>query len=143
MCWSFTASLSATKPKLHTQDISHGLGGFLLSRGSYVGIGVQGEACGEVTQHAGHGLDVHTILEGDGCKGVAEVMESDLRDTSPFQNTLQHIVDAVRGDGASIGRGEHILVIGLALLLPQDFDCLGRDAYCPVGVFSFQRLSFA
>ena len=64
-----------------------------------MGIGVQGEACGEVTQHAGHRLDVHSVLESDGCEGVAEVMESDLRDANPLQNPLQHIVDTVRGDG--------------------------------------------
>ena len=30
--------LSATKPNLHTQDISHGLGGFFLHRGIYIDI---------------------------------------------------------------------------------------------------------
>ena len=45
---SFTAFLSATKPNLHTQDISHGLSGFFLCRSRDMGIGVQGEACGEV-----------------------------------------------------------------------------------------------
>ena len=90
-----------------------------------MGIGVQGEACGEVTQHAGHRLDVHTVLERDGCEGVAEVMESDRRDACPFQHALEHIVDAVRGDGTAVGRGKHILVIGLAFLLPQDFNRLG------------------
>ena len=42
------AFLSATKPNLHTQDISHGLGGFFLGQGGDMGVGVQGEACGEV-----------------------------------------------------------------------------------------------
>ena len=93
-----------------------------------MGIGVQGEACGEVTQHAGHRLDVHTVLQGDGCEGVAEVMKSDLRNASSLQNPLQHIVHTVRGDRAAVGRGKHILVIGLSLLLPQDFNGLGRDA---------------
>ena len=37
-----------------------------------MGIGVQGEACGEVTQHAGYGLDVHTILESVAADGLAE-----------------------------------------------------------------------
>ena len=83
-----------------------------------MGIGVQGEACGEVTQHAGHRLNVHAVLQCDSCEGVAEVVESDLWDTSPLQYTLQHVVDAVRGDGAAIGRGKHIGVIGLLLLLP-------------------------
>lgn len=47
--------------------------------------------------------------------GMPEVMESDLRDTCPLQHPLQHIVHAVRGGGATIGRGEHISVIGLSL----------------------------
>ena len=102
MCWSFTAFLSATKPNLHTQHISHGLGGFLLCRSCDMGISVQGEACGEVTQHTGHRLDIYSVLESDGCEGVAEVVESDLRDASPFEDMLQHIVDAVLRDGAII-----------------------------------------
>ena len=68
-----------------------------------MGIGVQGEAGREVTQHAGHRLDVYAVLQGDGCEGVAEVMEPNLRDTRPFKNSLEHIVHAVRGDRASIG----------------------------------------
>ena len=66
-------------------------------------IGVQGEACGEVTQHAADGFDVHTILQCNGGEGVAEVMESDLWDASPFKDSLEHIIDAVRGDGATVG----------------------------------------
>ena len=46
-------------------------------------IGVEGEACGEVTQHSADCFDVHAILERDGCKGVAQVVESDLWDTCP------------------------------------------------------------
>ena len=70
---------------------------------------------------------------------MAEVVESDLGNPRPFQHPLQHIVHAVRGDGAAIGRGKHILVIGFLFLLPQDFNRLGRDADCPVGVRCFQR----
>ena len=68
-----------------------------------MGVGVQGETCGEVTQHAGYSLDIHTILQGNGGEGVAEVVESDFGDACPFQYPLQHIVDTVRGDGASVG----------------------------------------
>ena len=39
-----------------------------------MGIGIQGEACREVTQHAGHCLDVYSVLEGNGSEGMAEVM---------------------------------------------------------------------
>ena len=104
-----------------------------------MGVGIQGEACGEVAQHSGHRLDIHAVLEGDGSKGVAEVVESDLRNASPFQHSLQHIIHAVRGDGATVRRGKHIGVIGLSFLLPQDFNRLGRNAYRPVGVLGFQR----
>ena len=100
--------LSATKPNSYTQNISHGLGGFFLCRGSDVGIGVQGEACGEVPKHAGHRLDIHTVLQCDGGEGVAEVMESDLRDASPFKDSLEHIVHAVRGDGAAVGSHDNL-----------------------------------
>ena len=67
-----------------------------------MGIGVQGEACGEVTQHAADGLDIHAVLQRDGGEGVAEVVESDFLDACSFQHPLQHIVNAVRGDGAAV-----------------------------------------
>ena len=56
-----------------------------------MGIDIQSEACGEGAQHAGHRLDIHTILQRDGCEGVAEVMESNLRDACSFQHPHQHI----------------------------------------------------
>ena len=53
-----------------------------------MGIGVLGEACGEVTQHAGDCLDINSVLERYGCEGVAEVVESDLWDACPFKHSL-------------------------------------------------------
>ena len=67
-----------------------------------MGVGIQGESRGKMTQHAADGLDVYAILQCNGCEGVAEVMESDLRDACPFEDTLQHVVHAVRGDGAAV-----------------------------------------
>lgn len=99
-----------------------------------MGIGVQGESCGEVTQHTADRLNVHTVLECNGGESVTEVVESDLRDARSFKHTLEHIVDAVRGDGTTVGRGKYILVIGFPFLFSQDFDCLRRDADCPVGI---------
>ena len=61
-----------------------------------MGIGIQGEACREVPQHAGHGLDIHSVLECDGGEGVAEIMESDLGNPRPFQHSFQHIIDTIR-----------------------------------------------
>ena len=68
-----------------------------------MGIGVQGEASGEVTQHAGYRLDIHAVLQRDGCEGVAEIVESDLRDAGPFQHSLEHVVHAVWGDRTAVG----------------------------------------
>ena len=104
-----------------------------------MGIGVQCEACGEVAEHAADGLDIYTILEGNGCEGVAEVVESDLGDASPFQHPLKHIIHTVRGDRAAIGRREYILVMGLGFLLFQNFYRLLRDGHSAVGVLCFQR----
>ena len=39
-------------------------------------VGVQGEACGEVPQHARYGFDVHAVLQGQRCEGVAQVMKA-------------------------------------------------------------------
>ena len=86
MAGSFSAPVehilveSLLRMRLSGKKISHGLGGFFLCRGCHTCIGVQGEACGEVAEHAGYRLDIHAVLEGNGSKGVAEVMESDLRD---------------------------------------------------------------
>ena len=86
-----------------------------------MGISIQGEACREVAQHTADCLDIHTILQGNGCEGVAEVVESDLRDASPLQHPLKHIIDAVRGDGAAVGGREYVLILRLGFLLFQNF----------------------
>ena len=38
-----------------------------------MGVGVQSEPGAEVPQHAGHGFNVHPVLQGQGGKGVAEI----------------------------------------------------------------------
>ena len=60
-----------------------------------MGVGVQGEACGEVTEHTADRFDIHAVLQGDGGEGVAEVVESDLWDPGSGQHSLEHIVDTV------------------------------------------------
>ena len=59
-----------------------------MGGGGDMGIGVQGEACGKVTQHSADCLDVYAVLQGDGCEGVAQVVEPDLRDTSSRKDSL-------------------------------------------------------
>ena len=72
-----------------------------------MGIGVQGEACGEVAQHAGYRLDVHAVLQGDGGEGVAEIVEPDLWDPGSGQHSFEHIIEAVGGDGTAVKRIEN------------------------------------
>ena len=59
------------------EDIAHHLGGFELGVGGDVGVGVQREACGVVTQHTADGFYVHAVLHGHRREGVSEVMKSD------------------------------------------------------------------
>ena len=53
------------------EDIPHGLRRLELCVGGDMGVGVQREACGVVTQHRGHGFYIHAVLERHGCEGVA------------------------------------------------------------------------
>lgn len=68
-----------------------------------MGIGVQGEPGGVMTEHTGDSFDVHAVLQGQGCEGMAEVVESDLGDAYPLENTLEHIVDTIRRDRPTVG----------------------------------------
>ena len=86
-----------------------------------MGVGIQGESGGEVAEHSADGFYIHAVLQGDGGEGVAEVVESDLGDACPFKHPLQHIVHTVWGDGTAVGRGKHILVMGLSFLLFENF----------------------
>ena len=48
----------------------YGLSSFFLCRCCNMGIGVQGEASGEVTQHTADRLNIHSVLQRDGCESV-------------------------------------------------------------------------
>lgn len=56
-----------------------------------MGIGVQGEPSAEVSQHPGYRFHVYPVLEGQGGKGVAQIVESDPRESRPFQHPVEHI----------------------------------------------------
>ena len=47
---------------LYIEDIPHRFGSFFLGGGGDVGVGVRGEAGGEVSEHTTNCLDVHSIL---------------------------------------------------------------------------------
>lgn len=67
---------------------AHGVGGFLLHLISGVGIGAQGEACVEVSQHAADRSNVHTILQRHRCEGVPQIVQPDMFDPGAFQDFL-------------------------------------------------------
>ena len=71
---------------------------------------------------------------------VAEIVESDAGQPSPFQHPLEHVQDAVRGHGASGGRWEYPFAISdFAFLHFQYAYRICRQRQCAVGVFRFQR----
>lgn len=51
-------------------EITHGLRRLVLHLACGVGVGAQGEARVIVAQHTGDGLDVHAVLQRQGCEGV-------------------------------------------------------------------------
>ena len=68
-----------------------------------MGVSVEGEPSGKVPQYTKHSLDVHSVLQGQCCEGVAEeVMEADLEQACPPQHSVEHIQHAIRTDGAAI-----------------------------------------
>ena len=93
------------KADLQAQDISHGLSGFLLRRSRDMGIGVKGEGGGEVAQHTADSLDVHSVLEGDGGEGGAEVVEADLRDAVLSRRRLSILFTLSGEMGPPLGEG--------------------------------------
>ena len=71
-----------------------------------VGVGTEGGTSVVVARHGGYRLDVHTILEGQGGEGVAQVMEPKAFQASVFQNPLVeggHRVRVIYASGAGGG----------------------------------------
>ena len=79
-------------------------------------VGVQREACRKMPQHTRHGLDVHTVLQGQRCEGVAQVMKTHLWQPCPLQDAVQHVQDAVRGMGPPVGDGNTHSLLPVFLL---------------------------
>ena len=71
---------------------------------------------------------------------VAEIVESDAGQPSPFQHPLEHMQDAVQGHRASGGRWEYPFAVArLSSLLHQNVYRVCRQGQCAVGVLRFQR----
>ena len=78
------------------QDFFHSPGRLLLRRCCDVGVGVQREACAEMSQHPGHRLNVHPILKCQHSERVPEVVESNSGQPRPLQHPVEYMQDAIR-----------------------------------------------
>ena len=103
-------------------------------------VGVQGETRREVPQHPGHRFHVHSVLEGQGGIGVAQIVEPYPRQSRPFQHPVEHAQHTVRGDRPAGGTGEYPGAV--SRFLPLCFQNAYRilcQRQGTVGVFRFQR----
>ena len=57
------------------EDTAHRSGRLTLGGCGHMDVGVQGETRREVPQHPGHRFHVHSVLEGQGGIGVAQIVE--------------------------------------------------------------------
>ena len=53
-----------------------------------MGVGVEREAGGEMAEHTRHCLDIHTVLQGNSCEGVAEIVESNFRNACSGEDSF-------------------------------------------------------
>ena len=72
-------------------EVAHGFRCFVLLLPGGVGVGAKSESGVVVAQHTGHCLDVHAVLQCQGCEGMAEVMKSDVFQPCVFQNLLVNL----------------------------------------------------
>ena len=89
------------------EDTVHRLGRLALGGCGHMGIGVQGEPSAEVSQHPGYRFHVYPVLEGQDGKGVAQIVESDPRESRPFQHPVEHMQHTVRENRHTRWAGEH------------------------------------
>ena len=85
------------------EEKTYFFGGVLLHGWGDMAVGVEGEACGVVSEEAGEGFHIHTVLQRHRCEGVAQGMKSDFFQSCPFQNSMEHFEHTVRGYWATCG----------------------------------------
>lgn len=123
-----------------TQRVGDGIRRLALGLGGDVCVGVQGEACRVVAQHAADRLNVHAVLQGQSGEGVAQVVEADVGQACPIQRPVEHTQDAVRGYGpAGGGRKDPGAIPRFLLLLRQNSYRTICQQQGAVAVFRFQR----
>ena len=86
--------------------VAHGGRCLVLLLPGGVGVGAESESCIVVPQHGGDGLDIDTVLEGQGGEGVAEIVEPEVFQAGILQDALVeggYRVRMVHGAGAGGG----------------------------------------
>ncbi len=79
-----------------------------------MGVGGKGEAGAAVAQHTGHGLDINSVLQGEGRKGVPQIVEADMLQPGILENFLMqlyHRIGMVHATGH--WRGEQVGNVGV------------------------------
>ena len=79
--------LSYLMVDLHRRLLLHGVG--------HMGVDVQGRCRGDVTDDGRERLDIHSMLQRHGRKGMSQVMEANLFTLGPLQSLLHPAADEV------------------------------------------------
>ena len=66
-----------------------------------MGISAEGEPCRVVSQGAGQGLHIHSVLQRQRCEGMPEIMEPDMLRADDFQDLLMGVPEGVRIEHSS------------------------------------------
>ena len=90
-----------------------------LRVGGDVGVGVQREACGVVTQHTADGLDVHAVLQRHRCEGVPQQMGPQAGNSGFLFQLAKQLRDGASANGIQCGRDEHLIGLGTTGPPPQ------------------------
>ena len=81
------------------EETPHRVRRLLLHGGGDVGVGIQGKPGAVVTQHGGEGFHAYSVLQGQHRECVTEVVEANVRETSPLQQNFQLAVCRARIGG--------------------------------------------
>ncbi len=83
-----------------------------------MGISAEGEPCRVVSQGAGQGLHIHSVLQRQRCEGMPEIMEPDMLGADGLEDLLMGMPEGVRIEHpARLGRREHVGISRVLLVL--------------------------
>ena len=101
-----------------------------------MGVGSEGESSAAVTQHTGYGLDIDSVLQGQGCEGMPQVVKTDMLQPRILEDLLMelhHRIGVVHS--AAYRRGEQVGISGvLIVFLFQQFHSFRGQGDSPHGV---------